>query len=114
MTVSVNISGSVTSLPTGSKVFGSSISGTGTIGTVTDLTLAAGDNTVNVPTGAIGVLIDPPSANTVVLKLKGAAGDTGVVIHPTNATLLSLGSTQTSFIVNAASLTTGTTEFSFF
>lgn len=84
------------------------------IGEVLVQTLASGNNSITVPSGSSYVLIQPPSANTVALVLKGVNGDTGVSIHPSNPFLLSLASSATSFVINAASATTGSTYLSFY
>lgn len=66
----------------------------------------AGDNTVTIPTGATGVRIMPPSANTQALTLKGVAGDTGILIHKTDYTSIALGAAS-SFVINVAGTVTG-------
>jgi len=72
--------------------------------------LISGDNTITVPDGggsiAVAVLIIPPAANSVVLTLKGDAGDVGLAIGLTDPTSLALN-TVSSFILNAASAVTG-------
>lgn len=76
---------------------------------VTHLDSAAGDNTVTVPiTKAGGVLIRPPDANTSVLKLKGAAGDTGITISKVGWTLITFDTApMASFILNSAAIVSG-------
>jgi hypothetical protein len=69
--------------------------------------LAMGANTFTVATGSKGVVIVPPVLNNVVITFKGIAGDTGVVLHPTDAAYISLGSTVTDFVLDAASAVTG-------
>lgn len=69
------------------------------------VTLAAGDNTITAPTSgttAKSCTIVKPSANAIAIKIKGAAGDTGVRLHDTDPDTISLHSSQTSFILNAA------------
>lgn len=65
--------------------------------------LTTGDNTIAVPTGAMWLLISPPTTSTVAKKIKGAAGDTGVLIGPAIVSLIAIASGQTSIILNAAS-----------
>ena len=78
------------------------------------LDLALGDTTVAIPTTAAGVIIVPPVANAQALKLKGNAGDTGIVISPKAPTMLSFANPPpASFIINAAGVVAGTT-FMFF
>lgn len=67
--------------------------------------LAQGDNAFTVPTGAMGVTVQM-LANAVVVKLKGAGGDSGVAIHKSDPTSIGLDSSQASIILNAASATT--------
>lgn len=74
------------------------------------LTLALGDNVITVPSSGTvpkGVVIVPPAANNTTLVLKGVGGDTGVKIHVTEPTYLSLDPTQASFIINTAGTVTG-------
>lgn len=73
--------------------------------------LSSGDNTITVPTGGssvpVAVIIVPPAGNTDTLTLKGAGGDTGVGIKPTDPCCISLPSGATSFILNAGAAITG-------
>jgi hypothetical protein len=69
----------------------------------TPVSLSSGNNTVTLPTNAIGALIVPPSTSTVAKIIKGVNGDTGIGIHAINPTFLSFVSTQTTFVINAAS-----------
>lgn len=71
-----------------------------------DLTnLSSGNNTITCPTSAKAVTIVPPVGNTVVLKLKGVAGDTGVSLSLTDPGSYPI--TDTTFVLNAASALTG-------
>jgi hypothetical protein len=73
-----------------------------------DLTnLVMGANTITLPTGAKGVFIWPPILNNVAITFKGIAGDTGVLMHPTDAAYFALGSGVVNFVLNAASAVTG-------
>lgn len=112
-TGAITISGSVTGLSTGTKTLVGAITSVAAVGQIVDVVLASGDNTIAVPAGTTAVLIEPPSGNVVALKLKGVGGDTGVLLHKVYPTLLALDPSQTTLIVNAASLTAGATEFSF-
>ena len=69
-------------------------------GDIDIVTLAAGNNSISVPSGATGVTIRPPSANTELITLKGVNGDTGVALHLTDATSIGLGTAVTSFVLN--------------
>lgn len=68
-----------------------------------DVTLAIGDTTIAVPTGAQGFVLVPPSASTVVKTLKGVGGDTGFAIALALPTMISLPASTTTILVNAAS-----------
>jgi len=76
------------------------------------ITLAAGANTITVPTGGTTptcVTIVKPAGNTVLITLKGITGDTGVPLHKTDPDSISLDSTVTTFVLTAASQVTGVT-----
>lgn len=66
--------------------------------------LSTGANTFAVPAAAAPtrLTIIPPSGNTVLITLKGVAGDTGVPIHKTDPTSVALDSTASSIVLNAA------------
>ena len=66
--------------------------------------MSTGNNTIPVPVNAVGVLIIPPPANTVVLKLNGTSG---ILISLTDPMYLSLDKSGTDIVVNAASAVTG-------
>lgn len=73
--------------------------------------LSSGDNTIDVPTVGVtaqGAVIIPPGSNTTIaLKIKGNAGDTGVLINRANPTQLGLDSGVSSFILNASAALIG-------
>lgn len=74
------------------------------------ITLAAGDNTIAVPTGGAvptAVTIVKPAGNTGTIKLKGVGGDTGVKLHLTDPDSISLDPTQATFVLNASAIVTG-------
>jgi len=86
------------------------------VATVQVLKLAPGPNTfeppfLTLPSGepgftVAGVLIIPPSTNTHALSLKANSLDSGINLHPTNPTLLSLANTPPqAFVIDY----TGTT-----
>lgn len=68
--------------------------------------LSSGNNTITVPSGAVAVTIIPPITNTIVLKIKGANGDTGIIISPTDPCSISLSGVS-SFVINAGGSVTG-------
>jgi hypothetical protein len=84
-------------------------------GSVTVQTLSSGANTITVPatTGVTvtAVTIVPPTGNTQAITLKGVSGDTGIVLHNTDPSTISLGSTVTTFVLNAAAQITGVRFF---
>jgi hypothetical protein len=66
--------------------------------------LVTGANTYAAPTAATPtrLTIIPPSGNTVLITLKGVAGDTGVPLHKTDPTSVGVDSTAASVVLNAA------------
>jgi hypothetical protein len=66
---------------------------------------AAGDNTITIPVSSglvcTAVTIIPPSGNTVVMTLKGNAGDVGIALDLVDPTTLAIASTVTEIIINA-------------
>ncbi len=78
--------------------------------TAAPVTLAIGDNAITVPTGGTvptAVTIVKPAASTATIKLKGAGGDTGIKLHPTDPDSISLDPTQASIILNASAQVVG-------
>lgn len=78
------------------------------------VTLAIGDNTITAPTAGAtskSCTIVKPSGNAILIKLKGAGGDTGVKLSNTEPDTISLEATQTSFILNAAAEIAGVRLF---
>lgn len=77
--------------------------------TLVDLPL--GDNVITVPSGgssvAVGVVIQPPTGNTLGITLKGDAADVGLEIHPSNPTVLGLSTNQSTITVTVASTVSG-------
>jgi hypothetical protein len=83
------------------------------IGSITAVNLVSGANTITIPTGTTTIIIQPPITNTVVLTLKGVTGDTGITISLTNIQVIQPTATTTSFVITAASTTTGLTYITF-
>jgi hypothetical protein len=71
------------------------------VGAVFSQTLTQGAaNTITVPSGTpTTCIIQPPSTNTLTTTLKGVSGDTGVAIHKTQPTFISLDPSVTSFVI---------------
>ena len=69
-------------------------------------TLTIGANTIIAPvvSGVVvtGLTIVPPAGNTSLMTLKGVTGDTGVPLHLTDPSSISLDTTFTSLVINAA------------
>lgn len=74
------------------------------------ITLASGANTIAVPTAGTvptACTIVKPAGNVVAITLKGASGDTGVPLHPTQHDTISVGAAVTSFVLTAATQVVG-------
>ncbi len=69
-------------------------------GVPTTLALAAGDNTIAVPSGAATMLLIPPSASVLTKKLKGVGGDTGFTLSPSAPSMVSLPPGATTMLLN--------------
>jgi hypothetical protein len=52
-----------------------------------------------------GVLIEPPSSNTGTITLKGVTGDTGIDLHKTKPSFVSLNSTTNIGLLCASATT---------
>jgi hypothetical protein len=100
----LQISGTKSGLPFGTESIGPLAIVNGASGdAITDLSSASGNNTITVP-GAmyVGCIISPPPGNATAIILKGVAGDTGIPLHLTNPTVLSIPAGTTSFVLNVA------------
>lgn len=109
-TLSTTIAGdgiSTTYTPPGAPI----VNNTAPAGGPISVLLSTGDNTLTVPSGAVALLIVPPSDSVVVKKLKGVGGDTGVTIAPAAPTYLGLPASATEVLLNAASGETVTLEW---
>lgn len=73
-------------------------------GMVQNIALISGANIITPPAGTKAVTIIPPTANTSVLRLKGISGDTGIVLHLTDPSSISLDISLTSTFCITASL----------
>lgn len=115
----VSVYGTIQSMSTGTKALAASISSAAASGTVTEVVLQSGANTITVPTSPAptGCLIQLPSTNTAVTTLKGVGGDTGIAIGKTGFLVLTWDATAlpSSFVLNSAATQTGlVTQISFF
>ena len=69
--------------------------------------LASGNNTITVPSGALGCTIKPPTGNAQTLTLKGVNGDTGIALAKVSPTSLGLDTGVTSFVISAGNTVSG-------
>ena len=79
-------------------------------GQVDLLTLASGVNTITPPTGGStpkAVTIQPPVGNLNTITLKGVSGDTGVILHKTDPTVIALNSPTSTFVLTASAQIVG-------
>lgn len=91
------------------------ISITTPLGVIQSLGLNVGNNTVVIPSVPVAptvVIIQPPAGNTNALILKGVNGDTGVLLHKTQPSVVALDPTELSIVINVATATT-TLTFTF-
>lgn len=77
----------------------------GAAGGPVKMTLASGDNTISVPTGAMGVVLAPAASSGVVLKLKGGAGETGFCLRTGEPSALALPTGTANLLLNASAVT---------
>ena len=120
---SVPVEGSAVG-PSGEQVLGPiTITGTATVLDTSEVTLASGDNTVNVPAGAVAVAIVLPIGSSVALTVRTSlnSGDAGLPIAPGVA--LNAGpvafvypfptTAPTTVIIHAATSGAGVAELTF-
>lgn len=99
------ISGSVNSLLTGSKTIGPLVvTSSDAVAETRSFVLAPGDNTIDVPDGAVAMIVVPDPTNANDMTLKGDAADDGIAISGTLAFLLALN-TVTDFVLENLDLT---------
>lgn len=81
-------------------------------GNIQIINLISGFNSIAVPTGGTtptAVTIIPPVSNSTQITLKGITGDTGIILHPTDHTVIALNSAQATIGLTAAAAITGLT-----
>lgn len=91
----VNITISVTGLPAGTETIApTAITSATAVGQIQTVNLTASTffafSVPSIPNAPTGVLIIPPSGNTVTLTLKGVTGDTGIALSLTGWSYISL------------------------
>lgn len=105
-------------------VFSGDVAGTETLsaasnaaspGSVTVQTLASGFNSVTVPstTGVtvVACTVVPPTGNTTAITLKGITGDTGIRLHNTDPSTITIHSDVTAIGLTAGAQITGVRFF---
>src|SRR4030067_2725106 len=105
----IQLRGFIESLPGGSKnIAPADIQNATPPEAETQLVLASGDNTIIIPALSRGAVIIFDSTSTTTKKLKGAGGDTGIVIRKDSWHILGFESTPpTDFIINSSAADTG-------
>lgn len=77
----------------------------------TIMSLAIGANTITAPVVAglvvTGLTIIPPSGNMIQMTLKGVTGDSGIPLHLTDWTSLSLGTGFSSLVISVGTAVVG-------
>ncbi len=115
MAGSLRIGGMVAGMLTGEKIIeGPTDVGKAIVGTVTDVELAAGDNTITVPKEAVHVLIVFPFASSpseVKIRTNKNGADAGLPVAASGFVKWPIVAGTTSLIINGA--VTGTTELTF-
>jgi hypothetical protein len=108
---SLQLTGYVDGTPTGTNRFSASWSSAAANGSVLQLVLQAGDNTITNPTSPApnGCVIKLPSDNTSVTTFKGTGADTGYAIGKVTTQVINWDATAvpTSFVLASVSTQTG-------
>lgn len=84
MAGTITITGLSAGEPAGQRVFGPiTVTGSAIIGATLELALSSGDNAVTVPTGAVGVVVIPPTNGSTAIKYRTSlnATDAGVPLN---------------------------------
>lgn len=104
--IQISFSGDITS-----DVIQSALENDASPGKIDVVTLAIGNNTITAPviSGLVvtGLTIIPPAGNAILITLKGVAGDTGITLHVTDWTSLSLDTTFVSLVLSVATAVVG-------
>jgi hypothetical protein len=114
MAGTLTITGLATGMASGEKIIGPlTLTGSATIGTVTDLALAVGDNATPVPAAAAAVLIVLTAANTAAVRVRTSANasDTGLPLGTSGWAVIPLPAGVTTLTLTASSA--GSAEMSF-
>lgn len=99
----------------GAKIVDLPLTNASGVGTVTPITITAGNTVIfPKPASAVGVIIKPAPGNTTELRLRdNTAADTGTSLHDTLPTLLALRAGVATFRLHAVGAD-WTGELSFF
>lgn len=76
----------------------------GTAGGPVKTTLSSGDNTIAVPTGAMGMVLAPPAASAAVLRLKHYAGETGFALRSGQPSHIPLPTGTSTVLINSSTV----------
>ena len=116
MAGTITIGGMAAGLTSGEKVIGPlSIPGTAVIGQVSDFTLASGDTTVPVPSGAVAFVFVPPVNFSGSIKYRSTYADIGSYISPANPSVISFDAvnTPTNLYFHASTSSSSFAEITF-
>ncbi len=105
----VSITGTITDLPTGDKAVGPvTITSAAAVAAESQVILSSGANTILIPATATVCIVVFDSTSATTKTLKGVTGDTGIVMKPAGAILLSFAAVPpASFVINSSALDTG-------
>jgi hypothetical protein len=110
----LTFSGTLTGFPSGARAISVSMILDNAVDDAIGVILPAGDTPFQLPSGATGVIIDPPSGNTIVVTLKGQPGDSGLPLHRTNATIWFFDTSAVSFVLSAAAQMSAPIQLTYF
>lgn len=98
-TVQIGFSGDETG-----QIIQSALDNIYSFGQIDNVTLAIGNNTITAPVSVnslvTGLTIIPPAGNTTLITLKGVGGDTGIPLHKTDPTSISLDTTFLTLVLS--------------
>lgn len=110
----LTFSGTIVGYPSGDRVINVSFPIVSSVDDAMPITLTVGDNVINIPGGANGVIIDPPPGNSVIVLLQGEPGDLGIGLHQNFPTIWMIPASQVSFNLNAPSAPPGAHQLTYF
>lgn len=111
----LTIMGASAGLSSGQKTIGpATMTGNATVGAILDATLASGDNTFSVPTGATAVAIFLGTGSTTTIKVRTNldAADAGIQVGGSGFVAFPLPAGSTQVVLNASGVLAGV-ELSF-